>query len=51
MSYYYTCEYCDANLDPGEQCDCEESVKQKLRDKRKEIRRTMEEMENELIRD
>lgn len=23
MSYYYTCSKCDANLDPGERCDCE----------------------------
>lgn len=22
MSYYHTCPYCKANLDPGEQCDC-----------------------------
>lgn len=20
--YYWTCPYCDANLDPGETCDC-----------------------------
>ena len=24
MSYYYTCPICGANLDPGEQCDCQE---------------------------
>lgn len=22
MSYYRTCPYCDAALDPGETCDC-----------------------------
>lgn len=22
MSYYRTCPYCGANLDPGERCDC-----------------------------
>ena len=22
MSYYHTCPYCGANLDPGERCDC-----------------------------
>lgn len=22
MSYYNTCPYCGANLDPGERCDC-----------------------------
>lgn len=21
-TYYWTCPYCDANLDPGEACDC-----------------------------
>lgn len=20
--YYWTCPYCEANLDPGESCDC-----------------------------
>lgn len=23
MSYYRTCDYCGAALDPGERCDCE----------------------------
>lgn len=23
MAYYYTCPECGANLDPGEECDCE----------------------------
>ena len=23
MSYYRTCQYCGANLDPGENCDCQ----------------------------
>ena len=23
MSYYRTCPYCGANLDPGETCDCQ----------------------------
>lgn len=22
-SYYHTCPWCGANLDPGEQCDCD----------------------------
>ena len=22
MSYFKICPYCDANLDPGEKCDC-----------------------------
>lgn len=22
MSYYVTCPFCDAHLDPGERCDC-----------------------------
>ena len=24
MCYYKTCPECGANLDPGEQCDCQE---------------------------
>lgn len=24
MTYYWTCPYCGANLDPGERCDCRE---------------------------
>lgn len=24
--YYWTCPYCGANLDPGEKCDCPESL-------------------------
>lgn len=24
MSYYRTCPYCGAHLDPGERCDCRE---------------------------
>ena len=24
MSYFRTCSYCGANLDPGERCDCRE---------------------------
>lgn len=24
MSYYRTCPYCGANLDPGERCDCQD---------------------------
>lgn len=23
MAWYNTCEYCGANLDPGEKCDCQ----------------------------
>jgi len=23
-TYYWTCPYCGANLDPGEKCDCNE---------------------------
>ena len=25
-TYYWTCPYCGANLDPGERCDCKEST-------------------------
>lgn len=24
MSYFWTCPYCEANLDPGEKCECQE---------------------------
>lgn len=24
-TYYHTCPHCNANLDPGECCDCSES--------------------------
>jgi len=27
MSYYRTCPYCGANLDPGERCDCRDNEK------------------------
>lgn len=27
MSYYRTCPYCGAHLDPGELCDCQENEK------------------------
>lgn len=25
-AYYYTCPFCGANLDPGEECDCRSSA-------------------------
>lgn len=28
MSYYHTCPYCGAHLDPGERCDCQEKKSQ-----------------------
>ena len=27
--YYHTCPHCGANLDPGERCDCQDSMKKK----------------------
>ena len=27
MTYYRTCPYCGAHLDPGERCDCREDEK------------------------
>lgn len=27
MSYYRVCPYCGSNLDPGENCDCRDSVR------------------------
>ena len=30
MSYcYWTCPHCGANLDPGEKCDCQDTMEQK----------------------
>lgn len=26
---YHECEYCGANLDPGERCDCRERLREK----------------------
>ena len=43
MSYFHTCEYCGANLDPGEKCDYQQSIDRKLRKRRKYLRRYMEE--------
>lgn len=28
MAMYWTCPLCGANLDPGEQCDCKEKVRE-----------------------
>lgn len=28
-TYYHTCPYCGATLDPGEQCDCQEAQLEK----------------------
>ena len=27
-TYYWTCPYCKANLDPGESCDCRKEVQE-----------------------
>ena len=27
--HYWTCPHCGANLDPGERCDCQDSMKKK----------------------
>lgn len=29
MSYFWTCPYCEANLDHGEKCDCQEHKRTK----------------------
>ena len=29
MPFYKTCPWCDANLDPGEPCDCEQEKNRK----------------------
>lgn len=44
MAYYRTCEFCGANLDPGENCDCAEAQYFRLTPagKRKVIRKIEE---------
>lgn len=32
MAYYKICPYCEARLDPGEKCDCRESLMQRAYD-------------------
>lgn len=34
MSYYRTCPYCGANLDPGERCDCQDEEQRDEREDR-----------------
>ena len=29
MAIYNQCEHCGANLDPGERCDCEQSIQKR----------------------
>lgn len=29
MAQYRKCPYCSANLDPGEMCDCEETMRER----------------------
>lgn len=46
--YYNTCEFCDANLDPGEDCDCMEQrrLNKKIRNRYyKDIFEYMKELE------
>lgn len=47
MSYYHACEYCGANLDPGERCDCIESVYRKYHKHNKSLKQFTEEIRNE----
>lgn len=28
MAFFRTCPFCEANLDPGEQCDCQDEKEQ-----------------------
>lgn len=46
MSYFWTCEYCGANLDPGERCDCIESVYRKYHRHNKGLKQFTEEIRN-----
>ncbi len=46
MSYFWTCPYCEANLDPGEHCDCQEQevINQKHHRHLKQFSKNMEDM-------
>ena len=46
MSYYHTCEYCGANLDPGEQCTCIEFMYNKYHKHNKTLNTFMEEIKH-----
>ena len=35
--YYNTCPYCEAHLDPGERCDCQDDLKQKKQTGRRHL--------------
>lgn len=37
MAYYYTCPYCDSNLDPGETCDCQQGNRMEEKDRKKAL--------------
>lgn len=47
MSYYHTCPYCGAHLDPGEVCDCAASRYERLTP---ENRGKFDAMVNEILR-
>lgn len=53
MSYFWTCPYCGANLDPGEKCDCLElgSIARKHHKNIKRISNYMEEINYDFISD
>lgn len=36
MAYFNTCPICGANLDPGEQCDCQDNKEQPEETEQKE---------------
>lgn len=53
MSYFWTCPYCGANLDPGEHCDCleQEDISRRYHRHNNKFIKSMEDITNELIRD
>ena len=56
MSYFWTCPYCEANLDHGERCEtcgCNEldDMNRKHHKHLKKSIRNMEDIKDELIRD
>ena len=42
MGYYKVCEYCGANLDPGERCDCRERTETEPRKSREKPPQVLE---------
>lgn len=48
MSYFWTCPYCGANLDPGEHCECQEQedINRRYHRHNKQLIKNMEDATN-----